>query len=147
MTEGLVFDEFGYFNWSSNMTENYYQDNSLESLINSLSSNLGSLSNAVSNAAGMATSAASAVSAATTSFDYPDYSNYFNETDYSNSTDSNWGYDSYELHYENAYLYLWKDQAENNWVWSNPDDGSIVYEQIYRPDLRKTLALYVEGGI
>lgn len=40
-------------------------------------------------------------------------------------------------------FYLWKNAAENQWLWVRTTDRAVVYFQEYRTDLKKVLVYYV----
>ena len=91
MTEGLVRDPFGNFNWSSNATAYDDNDDDDDHMPD------GPNSNSTYSDEGPADSS--------------------DEDDSEDDDDSS----------EDAFLYLWKNQAETNWVWANPEDNSVVY--------------------
>lgn len=96
MTEGLIRDPFGNFNWSSNATA--YDDNNDDDKDDDGNTPDGPNSNSTYSDEGPA--------------------------DSSDDDDSD---DDDDDSSEDAFLYLWKNQAETNWVWANPEDNSVVY--------------------
>ena len=45
-------------------------------------------------------------------------------------------------------VFVWKDLAENNWLFVDPQDNTVMFSQLQRTDLNKTLILrFGDGGL